>query len=154
MSHLHFSITSHLYVKWEEYLIMFQSNTLSSTFCSDGIFCISVVLYVTTGYLWLLNIWTVTSVWRTKLFYYILVNLNLNSSRYLVTTILDCTTLDQSIQIFLSFCFFFFLKVLVLYCDKKWNQHCLFPMGKWKITCEPLPIKLYRSIVAIIHPLQ
>lgn len=50
--------------------------------------------------------------------------------------------------------FFFFLKVLVLYCDKNWNQHCLFPMGQWKITCEPLLIKLYRSIVAIIHPLQ
>lgn len=132
MSHLLFSITSHLYVKWEEYLIMFQSSTFSSTFCSDGIFCISVVLCVTTGYFWLLNIWTVTSVWGTKLFYYILVNLNLNSSRYLVTTILDCTTLDQSIQIFLSFLFFF--KVLVLYCDKNWNQHCLFPVGKWKIT--------------------
>lgn len=132
MSHLLFSITSHLYVKWEEYLIMFQSSTFSSTFCSDGIFFISVVLCVTTGYFWLLNIWTVTSVWGTKLFYYILVNLNLNSSRYLVTTILDCTTLDQSIQIFLSFLFFF--KVLVLYCDKNWNQHCLFPVGKWKIT--------------------
>ena len=106
VSHLLFSITSHLYVKLEEYLIMFQSSTSSRTFCSDGIFCISVVLYVTAGYLWLLSIWTVTSVWGTKLLYYILVNLNLNSSRYLVTTILDCTSLDQSIQIFLSFFFF------------------------------------------------
>lgn len=136
MSHLLFSITSHLYVKLEEYLIMFQSSTSSRTFCSDGIFCISVVLYVTTGYVWLLSVWTVTSVWGTKLVYYILVNLNLNSSIYLVTTILDCTTLDQSIQIESELCFFlfFFLKVLVLYCDKNWNQHCLFPMSKWKIT--------------------